>query len=599
MTLFQSPDEIDQIIRNAGKDAVVSRECKHATYSVHRDGEISDMLTIKEYVTLNDGRRLPTLRQVRNFKRPYWVTKPPFRDHPDKIEFEDMSRLDMFRSTQIELRRDICFRLGQGNPSNPLKQLARSPYLYGLDPGPEVFMKQSYMNRWPDAFQPNRVTVIDAETDMFKEGFQPILWSSVNDEEIVLYYDRMWCLAHTNYEDAVREEFYAILDQWVGMIKNKLTNEKTGEYPSFIDDIYKLPLRFVQNEGSFGITQDCVNYLHFTQPDIVTGWNVFFDATVIRDTCIAAGRDPADLMSDPRVPYEYRGAAFIQGPQTKKMSSGREMRLDPQERWNVILNTASWKMQDAMQVYWQLRKAKGKETGGYGLDAILSRQLGCGKLKYPVEDSQVPANTPHWHMDMQKNYKVRYGVYNIIDSLGVWVLDKKNNDLSSQISSLAGPCDYSKFNSQPTINAIDMLFSVMKKRQKIICSTSDQMEDDFDSMVPSKEGMIVTFPSHNVEDTGLFLFEDMPEVRSTVHGACADADVETTYPTAEIVQNLSKETQMMEPCRVRGAGRETLRLAGINLTGGQVNAIEIVETVCKMPTLDEFLAAARRDLLGL
>lgn len=488
MPNFQSPEEIDQIIRAAGKDAIVSRECKHATYSTHRDGQTSDMLTIKEYVTLKDGRRLPTLRFAKDYKRPYWVTKPHFRDHPDKIEFEEMSRLDMFRSTQIELRRDICFRLGHGNPSNPLKQLARSPYLYGLDPGSEVFMKQGYMERWPDSFLPNRVTVIDCETNVFKEGFQPILWSEVSDDEIVLYYDRSWCIAHSNYEDAVREEYYNILDQWVGMIKKKLTNKNTGVYPSFLDDIYKLPLRFVESDSAFGITEACVNNLHYTQPDIVTGWNLFFDAKVIHDTCVYAGRDPTDVMSDPRVPYEYRGILLKEGQSVKRTSSGREMRLDPQERWNVVLNTASWKMQDAMQAYWQLRKAKGKESGGYSLEAILHRQLGCGKLSYDVEDSQVPPGTLHWHMDMQKNHKVRYGVYNIIDSLGVWVLDKKNNDLSSQISSLSGPCDYSRFNSQPTINAIDMLFSVMKKRNMIICSTSDQMEDELDSRVVGKDG---------------------------------------------------------------------------------------------------------------
>lgn len=79
---------------------------------------------------------------------------------------------------------------------------------------------------------------------------------------------------------------------------------------------------------------------------------------------------------------------------------------------------------------------------------------------------------------------------------------------------------------------------------------------------------------------------------------CADADVETTYPTAEIVQNLSKGTTMMEPCRVRGAGRETLRLASINLTAGKVNSLEIVQSVCKMPSLDDWLEAAKQDLLG-
>lgn len=81
----------------------------------------------------------------------------------------------------------------------------------------------------------------------------------------------------------------------------------------------------------------------------------------------------------------------------------------------------------------------------------------------------------------------------------------------------------------------------------------------------------------------------MPEVRSLIHVFNADADVETTYPTAEIIQNLSKRTTMAEPCRVQGIGKETLRLASVNITGGRVNSYEIITSVCKMPTFDEWL----------
>lgn len=584
--------EVDDILKTIKKEDIVARECKHATYSTHRDGERSDMLTIKEYLILKDNRRLARTRYLKDYERPYWVTKPAFRDHPDKIQFEDIKHLDMFKSSQIGLRQDICYRLGHGNPQHQLKMLARSQYLYGLDPGPEVFLKQSYMNRWPDAFLSNRVTVIDAETDVFDEWQRPILWSLVSDDEIVLYVDSEWAKAHKNYGQEVLEEYHSVVGQYLDQIKKKLANKETGEYPSWIDDAKNIPARVEVGKGHFDITEKMVNRLHETQPDIVTGWNVFFDAAVIAESCIKAGRDPADVLSDPNTPYEYRGVLLKKGPEMKKMSSGREMRLDPQERWNIILSTASWRMIDAMQVYWQLRKAKGKESGGYGLDAVLGRQLGVGKLKYEVEDSSVPSGTIHWHMDMQRNYKVRYGVYNIIDSLGVWLLDKKNCDLSSQISSLSGPCDYSRFNSQPTINAIDMLFSVLKKRNKVICSTSDEMEDDNDRLCLGKNDWIVTFPSHNVVDTGLFLFSDMPEVRSTIHMFGADADVETTYPTAEIIMNLSKETTVSEPCRIRHVGQETQRRTSINLTGGRVNAIEIIESVCKMPTLDEWLKHA-------
>jgi hypothetical protein len=135
----------------------------------------------------------------------------------------------------------------------------------------------------------------------------------------------------------------------------------------------------------------------------------------------------------------------------------------------------------------------------------------------------------------------------------------------------------------------------MKKRNKIICSTSDEMRDENDELLMGKDGWIVTFPSHNVVDSGLFLFSDMPEVQSLVHMFNADADVETTYPTAEIIQNLSKETTMNEPCSIQGVGRERQRLASVNLTGGRVNAVEIIQSVCGWPTFDEWVEQAKKD----
>lgn len=601
MSIPTTAAEIDKYIQSIPKERIVARECKHATYTQHRNGEQSDMLSVKEYLILDDGTRIPRMRFVENYERPYWVTKPHFRTHPDKIQFEDLARLDMFKIPQCKLRRDICFRLGHGNPAHGIKMLARSPFLYGLDPGPEVFLKHSYMAKWPDTFAPNKVTVVDAETDvngLLHPKLQlPICWSLVSDDEIVLYANLEWTYDIPNYVEQVIAEYQEVIGQWVQMIRTRMSNDE-GEYPDWVDMIEKIPVRVEMLKNDYAITKGMIDRLHETQPDIVTGWNVFFDAKVMEMSIVNAGQDPADIMSDPRVPYEYRGCLLREGAAEKIMKgTNRKMRLDPQERWNVILNTASWRMMDAMQVYWQLRKAKGKESGGYGLDAVLGRQLKTGKLKYATEDTSVPPGTLHWHMDMQKNYKVRYGVYNIIDSLGVWVLDKKNQDMSSQVSSLAGPTDYSNFNSQPKVNAIDMLFSVLKLRKKVICSTSDMMSDDNDKLIMgTKEGIIVTFPSHNVVDSGLYLFEDMPQVRSMIHMFNADADVETTYPTAEIIQNLSKETMISEPCRVRGVGRETLLQASINLTGGRVNAVEIIEKVCKMPPLDAWVEHAKEKM---
>lgn len=470
----------DQI--RSGQVKILSRECKHVSYSVDRTfEEPSDMLSIKEYLTLDSGIRVPNMTFRKDYERPYWVTKKHLRDHPDKLEFEDLQNVDMFRSTQIKLRQDICSKLGWGNPQNQLRMLARSPYLYGLDVGPEVFVKQAYMDKWPGSFVPNHVTVIDAETDMTESGYKkPILWSRVTDDEIVLYVSKAWAGDVSGYEDYVREEFYYVLDSWLEHIRNKLRNKRSGEYPEFIDRPLKMPLRIVTLEDHYGITKGMMDDVHNEHTDIVTGWNFFYDAQCIADSAMAAGVDPVELFADPNCHPSYKSMLLKEGAKYRISASGVKTNLAPQEQWNTMLATATFKMTCAMQTHWQLRKAKGKESGGYGLDAIGQRHLGVGKVNFKEDDIDVPVNTAHWHFEMQRNNKVRYGVYAIFDSILVKIKDWKDQDMESQISALSGACDYSRFNSQPTVNVADMLFSGIQNQKKVICSTSDQMEDDND-----------------------------------------------------------------------------------------------------------------------
>ena len=582
----------------AGRRHIVSRECKHASYSVDRTfSEPSDMLSIKEYLTLDNNIRIPNMTFKKDYERPYWVTKKHLRTHPDKIEFESLDNLDMFRSTQIKLKQDICSKLQWGNPQNQLRILARSPYLYGLDVGPEVFVKQGYMDKWPDSFVPNHVTVIDAETDMTVTWKKPLLWSRVTDDEIVLYISNEWAKSVPGYEDYVREEFYYVLDSWLEHIRNKLRNKRSGEYPAFVDRPLTMPLRMVTLEDHFGITKGMMDDIHNEHTDIITGWNFFYDAQCISDSAMAVGVDPVELFADPNCHPDYKSMLLKEGAKYRISASGVKTNLAPQEQWHTMLATATYKMTCAMQTHWQLRKAKGKETGGYGLDAIGQRHLGAGKVNFKDMDSDVPPNTSHWHFDMQKNHKVRYGVYSIFDSILVKIKDWKDQDMESQISALSGACDYSRFNSQPTVNVADMLFSGIKNQRKVICSTSDQMEDENDKRTLGLHNWIVTFGSHNVFPTGLKILKRLTHVRSMVYMYCSDADVETTYPTVEIIANLGKETTISEPCQIEGISPDDVRIVAVNLTGGPVNAIETLQMTSKLRPLQDWLDIAKKELI--
>lgn len=106
----------------------------------------------------------------------------------------------------------------------------------------------------------------------------------------------------------------------------------------------------------------------------------------------------------------------------------------------------------------------------------------------------------------------------------------------------------------------------------------------------------VTLPTHLVENNGIPLLRELPNVRSTVRKYVSDADITSTYPNGEIIMNLSKETTMMELGRIKGVTTSAQRLVGVNLTGGPVNAIEIMEEVMRAPTSWDLLEAFMEEI---
>lgn len=92
-----------------------------------------------------------------------------------------------------------------------------------------------------------------------------------------------------------------------------------------------------------------------------------------------------------------------------------------------------------------------------------------------------------------------------------------------------------------------------------------------------------------MEDDGLQLLEEMPEVRSNVRAHVADLDVEGTYPNVEIIMNISKETTAQELCYIQGVPEIYRRSAGVNLSGGYVNAVEICMQIFNAPSFNTLL----------
>jgi len=244
-------------------------------------------------------------------------------------------------------------------------------------------------------------------------------------------------------------------------------------------------------------------------------------------------------------------------------------------------------------VYRQIRRAHGKAPS-YSLDYTLETNLERNKLYFPIDERGAPGSI-EWHINMQRFHKLEYTVYNIFDCIGVELLDEKTKDLQTQISILSGYSEYGIFNSNPK-RTMDALHFFCLERGKVAGCVNDKMVEDLDKELPQLDGWIVTLPTHLVVNNGLPLLEELPDVQSTVRMYVSDADITSTYPNGEIIMNLSKETTMMEMGRISGLLNTDRINVGINLTGGPVNAIEIMTHVMHAPRPDQLLDAFMEEL---
>lgn len=559
------------------KEDIAGYECKHAVYVRASDGSTDDAVVVKEYMELKDGTRIPNLRVLQNYKRDFWVTKAGHRKHKDKKEWEDIHKLQKFSTTQAKLIDSIGRALGRPGMQGSLRVIARSPYLYGCDVTTPVLIKNRYRTQWPNQIRSSSVAVLDIETDVVN-GTEDILSVSLTfkDRAILVY----------------TKDFLGTSIDPVG---------KTHElFESYLGEIARqrninLDVQIADSPGD--AVMRTLEKAHEWQPDFVAIWNINFDLPRMIRALERDGIPLEDAFSDPRVPQRFRYANYIPGQEQKVTSSGKIMPQHPADQWHTMECPSSFYFIDAMCVYKKVRVASGNEPS-YSLDAILNKTLGLRKLKFDeiIEkaDPTMRGGSLKWHMFMQRNYKIEYGIYNLFDCISVEMLDEKTKDLADTLGILCEHSEYSKFPSQPRRTVDDLHFFCLEHGM-VIGTTADKMEDEYDKFVVGMQNWIVTLSSHLVVDNGLPILRELPNVRSSYRAHVADLDVSSSYPNTEDFLNISKETTWRELSKIDGVSDAAYRRCGINMTGGITNAVEICSELYRAASFDDLLNGFMAD----
>lgn len=545
---------------------VVGIECRHAVFIEPAGNSRDDYHLIKERVHLKDKTSVPNIRVVKNYKRPYYLTREAHRKYTQHKEWEHLSKLQKFECKQSDLVMAIAKSLGQPWFKGSLKKLCCSPYVFGADITSTALIKQSYLDKWPGIRSKSDVSVLDIETDVV-HGTEEIIMTTLSFRDKII--------------TSISKKYLGPLLEGAETLLRRALDKYLGEYVEKRG--IKWEIKFADSPAD--TVMDCFQKAHEWQPDFVAIWNIDFDLPKMVTALQNAGVSPADVFCDPIVPPHLRFFKYVKGATQKVTASGKITPIKPSAQWHVATVPASFYFIDAMCAYRQIRVG-GQEEPSYSLDAILQSKLGTRKLKFKETDhlSGLP-----WHIEMQSNFKIEYVIYNVFDCIGVEELDEKTLDLCLSLDGMSGCSDYGKFNSQPRRLVDDLHHYVLKNKDMVIGTTGDDMEHDFDKMTIGLNDWIVMLPAANVADNGLCIIEEDETIRTNIRAHTGDLDVSASYPSGEVALNISRGTTCKELISIAGVDEFQRRMQGINLSGGPTNGAEFCQFILNAPQFDQFL----------
>ena len=542
---------------------VIGRECVHARYASSKTDN-NDILLIKEKIHYDDGSIVPNLRVIENYQREFYVTKSGFRNHQQKKEWEDIAKCNRYITTQKNLANAVAKALGKPQGMH-LRSLNNSPYVYCTDITTEKLIKYEYQKRWPDFVSPWTLAVMDYETDVVY-GTETIISGSLTfKNRAILCYRTDFLNGSKDTVELIQTAFDKHLKKYK---EQRNINLEIKPVNSAIEIVHTLCMK-----------------AHEFKADIIGFWNMSFDVDKMLETIKAAKMSPEDFFCHPSLDSKYKSFKWKKKDPKKETLSGAKKSIFNEELWHKAIHPAGFYLVDLMSLYCNIRMASGKRES-YKLDSVLSDELDITKLKFTQADHLTGID---WHQFMQSKYKIEYLVYNLFDCISVELLDEKNKDVAQVLPALLGVSDVNTFDSNPRKLADGLHFFCIENN-KVMGSTSEDMREDDDKLQIDKSGWIATLASHLLDKKmGSNLIEEDPNLLSNFFTMVADLDIEGSYPTSEIILNVSKETTKRELCKIQGISEFSQRITGLNMTNAQGNAVEIAHNILNMPTFDEML----------
>lgn len=570
-------------------DSIEAVRCIFALNQRALDSKVDDLTLIKEAVKLSSGKEYRRIRLVENVMRPYYVVKKGLQVYRDKRENESLDNLDKYECTQAALPIELNRKLNYVGGENPrLAHLNRSQFVYGTDVDVTTIVNHDvnteYDKLYPMYRPDARRAMFDLETDVIHGHGRILMGTLCFDKDIYL---------------AVTEDFTKGIDDY-GNLLLKFANKTIGK---LIEERgLKLKVKVVPKD--IDVVRSLFSVAHKLKPDFMCIWNMTFDIPKVIEACERNNVNPADIFCDPSIPPRYRRFKWNESQKSRVKADGKKMNFDPTDLWHSVQCLASFQIIDAMCLFRTIRSME-QMRNTYSLDSVLKDYTDIEKLKWDGAD-HLKSSSIEWHRFMQNvnddsndiDNRLAYGVYCPFDGIAMTILDDKTKDICVALMVYIGYSQIQRIKSNPKRLCDAYHFYLLEEHGRVICGTSDDMKEEFDSLLLGRNDWIITLPNFNVvlESKEIFKpgFEAFNKL-ARIYRQCYDVDIKSSYPSNQLAANVSRDTTLCEVLHFDGVPESEQRRLSVNMTNVPANALNLGECLFSLPKIVDWEAEFEND----
>lgn len=552
----------------------VKREFIHGIHipkEVDKDGKVMnrDAMVIKEKLHYPDGRIIPRLITIYDFKRSFYITKEVYRNHKQNKQWEYLDKLDKFTSTQSDLSKSILQKLGMNKFGKvPYRSAVKSPYVYGSDPSPLVLIKEEYFKRY-GMRTPLDIAFWDIENDVDNDVISIISATRRVSKERI---DVFAVINTTSYE--------AEIENIGSKVKKALMDNLPDNFPKGYRDALRIVIVEVSTEAD--LILKFWDKMHLWGPDILSSWGIH-DITHSLKRMKALNLSPKDILSDPNLDFSLRRMNIKRDKEERVSQSGKVTKVDFEKQWHLYRSPAKFYLMDNMAAFFFNKRNEQEQAGGYSLENTLQTVLKFGKLKF----TGLPQNLTkeEEHRFLLKNKTVEYFAYNLFDDISMLSLEEKTTDLSITLPALAERSLMDTYNYLSVMILDDFHFFALDN-DKVL--GSQVVGEAFDGSLGRDEWTITLHPWKRAPtDEKGRLFEEgiLP---NNIGFGTGDEDVVSAYPKATVLAGLSKMTTKREVISIDGLSTTDIKRFGPSLSTGSVSHIGFIIGAFKGPSFTDF-----------